>query len=281
MTEAPRVVLEEETAPSVESPEFSSALPEVSAPHETVQLEHADRIRRLRNMLGGSLKAEFFEYSLTQDEHGLSGYPVDLPVLRVVFDQKVFFDFDRHDLRDDAFQIIDIMAANLKKEPPDLALFIAGHTDSQGPEDYNYQLGLKRAAAVATALVQRDVYQASVYRVSFGEAVPVASNRTIVERAKNRRVEFLFGADAKAVSAWLERQEVTPCGDDSDDCRQRLTFDAAKVDVDPAVAKRIQELNRKSEEATLSYQKTDVEIERKTIEVDISRKRIPIDLKRR
>lgn len=248
---------------------------------ETVHLQHAERIRRLRSMLGGSLKAEFFEYLLPRDKHGLTNYPFDLPVLRVVFNQNVFFNFNRHDLRDDASVIIDVMAANLKKEPPGLALFIAGHTDSQGEADYNYQLGLQRATAVATALVTHDVYRASVYRVSFGEAVPIASNRTIVERARNRRVEFLFSVDAKAVAAWLERQEVNYCRDKIDNCRFRQTFDAAKVEVEPTVTKQIQELNRNTERLILSHGKTDVEIERKKIEVKIGRERFAIDLGRR
>ena len=74
---------------------------------------------------------------------------------------------------------------------------IVGHTDSMGPEEYNQQLSLRRAAAIKEFLVQEKGVDASIIDVSgMGESQPVADNATAEGRAKNRRVEVSVGVKA-------------------------------------------------------------------------------------
>ncbi len=69
---------------------------------------------------------------------------------------------------------------------------IAGHTDSVGSEDYNYDLGQRRAEKVAGYLVGREgVDPTQVRVVSYGATKPVADNNTSSGRRSNRRVEIL------------------------------------------------------------------------------------------
>jgi outer membrane protein OmpA-like peptidoglycan-associated protein len=69
---------------------------------------------------------------------------------------------------------------------------VAGHTDSVGREDYNYQLGQRRADGVAGYLIGKDgVDPTQVHVVSYGASKPIASNGTISGRRSNRRVEIL------------------------------------------------------------------------------------------
>jgi outer membrane protein OmpA-like peptidoglycan-associated protein len=69
---------------------------------------------------------------------------------------------------------------------------IAGHTDSAGSEDYNYELGKRRADAVSRYLItQKNMDPLRVVTVSYGETAPAAENNTAQGRAKNRRVEIL------------------------------------------------------------------------------------------
>ena len=69
---------------------------------------------------------------------------------------------------------------------------IAGYTDSVGQEDYNYELGQKRATTVAGYLVGRKGLDPTQVRVvSYGATKPVAENSTPGGRRKNRRVEIL------------------------------------------------------------------------------------------
>ena len=73
---------------------------------------------------------------------------------------------------------------------------VAGHTDSAGSVDYNYELGQKRANAVARYLVsQENIDRSKVIPVSYGESAPLAENSSAQGRAKNRRVEILVYRD--------------------------------------------------------------------------------------
>jgi outer membrane protein OmpA-like peptidoglycan-associated protein len=69
---------------------------------------------------------------------------------------------------------------------------VAGHTDSVGAEDYNYELGQRRAERVAGYLVGKEgVDPTQVRVVSYGASQPIADNSTSRGRRSNRRVEIL------------------------------------------------------------------------------------------
>ena len=69
---------------------------------------------------------------------------------------------------------------------------VAGYTDSIGHDDYNYELGERRATSVAGYLVGKKGLDPSQVRVvSYGANKPVDDNSTPSGRRKNRRVEIL------------------------------------------------------------------------------------------
>jgi outer membrane protein OmpA-like peptidoglycan-associated protein len=69
---------------------------------------------------------------------------------------------------------------------------VAGYTDSVGHEDYNYDLGQRRATSVAGYLVGKEGVDPTQLRVvSYGASKPVADNSTRSGRRINRRVEIL------------------------------------------------------------------------------------------
>lgn len=207
-------------------------------PHETALIEHQDRASRLRRIAERDLIAppEFYEYLIATKDHGLADFPADIPILRVVFDNRVFFDSSRWNIRPEAMSVLDVVVqAVTEGDIPDVALFVAGHTDALGEDGYNYDLGLRRAQAVAEELVGRGIRRGEVYRVSFGEKVPVASNGSSATRALNRRVEFIFGARPEAVALWLSRQQVGACvarsASEVEACRKSLVFVSEKVEI--------------------------------------------------
>jgi len=73
---------------------------------------------------------------------------------------------------------------------------VDGHTDSVGPEAYNMKLSERRAAAVKDYLIKEaSVNSSKIAAIGFGEAKPVADNKTAAGRAQNRRVEILIMSD--------------------------------------------------------------------------------------
>lgn len=179
---------------------------------ETVQMEHDDRLRRLRSLAARSLGAAPRIETYRIDRSALPrSIPVDIPVSRWVFDQRVFFDTDSDVLRPEGQAVIDVVAQVLRGEAADTAVFVAGHTDSRAYDGYNYALSVRRARSVALALHARRVRQAQIWQVGFGEAVPLAPNTSDEGMARNRRVEFLFARKAEAVGLWLSRQRDLVC----------------------------------------------------------------------
>lgn len=75
---------------------------------------------------------------------------------------------------------------------PDTRVNIIGHTDNTGEASYNQQLSQRRAAAVATVLINAGVSANRINAVGRGEDQPVASNLNAEGRAQNRRVEIII-----------------------------------------------------------------------------------------
>ena len=102
---------------------------------------------------------------------------------------KVTFPRNRARLSDEAKKMVDETVAPIVAENRGVYLEIEGHTDTSGPRAYNLQLGEERAEAVRNYL--HDQHQVALNRmavISYGEAKPVADNKTRANRAMNRRV---------------------------------------------------------------------------------------------
>ena len=67
---------------------------------------------------------------------------------------------------------------------------IAGHTDSQGSENYNQSLSEQRAISVGNLLLGRGIADVRVVALGRGESQPVADNGSANGRAQNRRVDL-------------------------------------------------------------------------------------------
>jgi len=98
-------------------------------------------------------------------------------------------------LTNDAKRDVDGFLSDLEgdvKVAGDIIFVVAGHTDSTGTEDYNYELGRKRAERVARYLItHKKVDPLRVITASYGESVPLADNTKRKGRRRNRRVEIL------------------------------------------------------------------------------------------
>jgi peptidoglycan-associated lipoprotein len=116
---------------------------------------------------------------------------------KVVIDMKdgANFAFNSSNLPPQAQQEIDSFLSDLKSDVTGtgaVLFMVAGHTDNVGADDYNYDLGKKRADAVSRYLItKKNLDPLRVVPVSYGESAPVSDNTSPQGRAKNRRVEIL------------------------------------------------------------------------------------------
>jgi OmpA-OmpF porin, OOP family len=67
---------------------------------------------------------------------------------------------------------------------------VAGHTDSDGGDDFNQKLSERRAGSVVAYLKSKAVPAEKMVAAGYGEKKPVVDNNTTENKAKNRRITF-------------------------------------------------------------------------------------------
>lgn len=107
--------------------------------------------------------------------------------------EDINFDTNKTTLKPKSFGILD-EAVKLLNQYPTIMIDIHGHTDNQGPDDYNQKLSEGRANAVRDYLISKGIDGGRLTARGFGESQPVAPNTTAEGRAKNRRTEFKIRA---------------------------------------------------------------------------------------
>ena len=109
-------------------------------------------------------------------------------VLALTFKSDFTFAVNSSALRSGLYAELDRVAQVLAAYPQ-TTIFVAGHTDSTGSEEYNMKLSQQRADSVKNALIQRGVAAQRITAVGYGEGQPVGDNQTEFGRQQNRRVE--------------------------------------------------------------------------------------------
>ncbi len=103
--------------------------------------------------------------------------------------QKVYFDYDRDQLRDDGMAVLDAKAAILLANPS-IFLVVTGHTDERGTAEYNLALGQRRAATVKRYLASKGASESRIATQSLGDSQPAVSGTDESAYQQNRRAEF-------------------------------------------------------------------------------------------
>lgn len=110
-------------------------------------------------------------------------------ILKLTMSSEVSFDFNSARIKTSFHSPLNKIA-DIMNRYPQTQIIVVGHTDSVGSEQYNLELSLRRANAVADYLILRNVMRARMGTEGRGELEPVADNGTAVGRGKNRRVEI-------------------------------------------------------------------------------------------
>ena len=103
----------------------------------------------------------------------------------------IYFDVNKDIVKPESYPSIKEIAAILKDNPA-VKIRIVGHTDSDGEDKSNLDLSKRRAASVKDALVKD--FSIDMGRIEIdgkGESEPIAQNDSAVNKALNRRVEFI------------------------------------------------------------------------------------------
>ncbi|MGL5112982.1 MAG: OmpA family protein [Flavobacterium sp.] len=111
-------------------------------------------------------------------------------IVRITYiGSKIFFENNSDKLKVASLSQLDELTKILNKYEG-ARLTIEGHADSVGAADFNLTLSQKRADAVKQYLIGKGIDSSRLTSIGYGESQPIASNKTALGRAKNRRVEL-------------------------------------------------------------------------------------------
>ena len=99
------------------------------------------------------------------------------------------FEFDKSDLRTENRETLSRIAGVLLASDG-YRIFVDGHTDDVGTDEYNKSLSERRAATVRKYLVEAGIPSEVITTQGFGKQQPLANEKSRDGRAQNRRVEI-------------------------------------------------------------------------------------------
>ena len=105
--------------------------------------------------------------------------------------QKVFFDYNKADVRSDEMPTTQNNSAFLSQHP-NVKVVIEGHCDDRGSEEYNLALGTSRAESAKQALVQQGIAAERITTVSLGKEKPFCNQDNEQCWQQNRVDHFVF-----------------------------------------------------------------------------------------
>ena len=99
---------------------------------------------------------------------------------------RVFFDYDKFDLKPEARRTLERQAVWMKRFL-NVSVTIEGHADERGTREYNLALGDRRSNAVKNFLASQGIEARRLRTISYGKERPVALGSNETAWAQNRR----------------------------------------------------------------------------------------------
>ena len=108
---------------------------------------------------------------------------------------RVYFDTDQYDIREDAGPVLTNQAAWLVRYP-NVQIRIEGNADERGTREYNLALGSRRANSVRDYLVQHGVAAARIATISYGKERPIdpGTDEGAWQKNRNGHTAIVSGA---------------------------------------------------------------------------------------
>ena len=134
-----------------------------------------------------------FDYKTSEGEMKPS-----LIVKRILKNVKIYFDYDKSNLRDDGIDALSkalyTLEHNLKTN-----ILITGNADTRGSEQYNQKLGEHRAAAVKQYMLDHGLSEDRIKILSRGKLDAIAPTNDLVGMQQDRNAQFMIAEVEEAM----------------------------------------------------------------------------------
>ena len=113
-----------------------------------------------------------------------------LLIKKIIKNVKIYFDYDKSDLRDDAIPVLE-NAVGLLKTNREASILITGNCDVRGTEKYNDKLGKRRGETVKKFMLDNGVPAERIKIISRGKLDAIAPVTDLRGMAQDRNAQFM------------------------------------------------------------------------------------------
>ena len=131
-----------------------------------------------------------YDYKEGLDQPKKDELRASLLVKKIHKNVKIYFDFDKADIRADAIPVLEEGVRLLNKNP-ETDILITGNCDIRGSEQYNEKLGLRRGENVKKFMVNKGISEDRIKIVSRGKLDAIAYVADLLGMAKDRNAQFM------------------------------------------------------------------------------------------
>jgi len=121
-----------------------------------------------------------------------------LLIRNIIRNVKIYFDYNKANLRDDAINILEDAVRVLNKNPK-ADILITGNCDIRGSEIYNEKLGRYRAEVVKQFMLDKKIPEARIRIISRGKLDAIAPVTDLVGMQKDRNAQFMIAEVEEAM----------------------------------------------------------------------------------
>lgn len=113
-----------------------------------------------------------------------------LLVKKIIKNVKIYFDYDKAEIRADAAKILS-NAAELLGRNKEASILISGNCDARGSEKYNEKLGKNRGQAVKSYMLENGISDERIKIISRGKLDAIAPVTDLEGMQKDRNAQFM------------------------------------------------------------------------------------------
>ncbi|MDD5496164.1 MAG: OmpA family protein [Candidatus Omnitrophica bacterium] len=129
-----------------------------------------------------------------------------LLIRKIIKNVKIYFDYDKADIRDDAAAILQDAVRILEKNPK-ADILITGNCDIRGSEAYNEKLGTRRADAVKKFMLDHGIADSRIRIISRGKLDAIAHITDLVGMQKDRNAQFMIAEVEEVMMAYAGKPD--------------------------------------------------------------------------
>lgn len=131
-----------------------------------------------------------YDYKAQDEEVPTPGPKASLLVKKIIKNVKIYFDYNKADLREDHFPILQNAVRALERNPA-ADILITGNCDARGSIEYNLKLGKKRGESVKQFMIEQGIPEERIKIISRGKLDAVAPITDLVGMQKDRNAQFM------------------------------------------------------------------------------------------